>query len=60
MVTLDNIETGKNKLYRHKIPTFSKRVGIEEVLVSNQISLKEKRYNYFIGYLYSDKLRHYI
>ena len=44
----------KIKFYRYKIPIYLKDVDIEEVLVSNKISFGEKKYKYFIGYLYND------
>ena len=49
-----NIEIEKNKFYHHKSLIFLKNVDIEKVLVSNKISLGEKNYKYFIGYLYND------
>ena len=54
ILTLDNIEIEKDKLYLHKTPIFKKNVDIEKVLVSNNISLGEKDYKYFIVYLYND------
>ena len=40
-----------NKFYRNKI---LKDVDTEKVLVSNKISFGEKKYKYFISYLYND------
>ena len=37
-----------------KVLFFLKGVDIEKVLVSNKISLGERNYKYFIGYLYND------
>ena len=53
ILTLGNIEIEK-KFYRHQAPIFWGDVDIDKVLVSNKISLREKKYNYFIGYLYND------
>ena len=49
-----DIETEKNKFYRHKSSIFLKDVDIEKVLKSNKISSGGKNYDYFIGYLYND------
>ena len=53
MLSFDNFEIKKNKLYHHKTPTFLKDVDIEKVLVFNKISFDEINYKYFIGYLYN-------
>ena len=37
-----------------KVLFFKKDVYIEKVLISNKISLCERNYKYFIGYLYND------
>ena len=37
-----------------KVLFFRKDVDIEKALVSNKISFREKKYKYFIGYLYND------
>ena len=42
ILTFDDIETEKNKFYRHKRPTFKKDVDIEKVLISNKVSFGEK------------------
>ena len=52
--TSGDIEIEKNKSYRHKSSIFLKDVDIEKVLISNKISFGEKKYKYFIGYLYND------
>ena len=44
----------KNRLYCSKVPVHVSDVDIEKVLVSNKISLGEKKYKYFIGYLDND------
>ena len=54
ILTFDKIEIEKNKFNRHKSPVPLRDLDIEKVLVSNKISLREKNYNYFIGYLYDD------
>ena len=54
ILTFGDIEIEKNKFYRNKTPIFSKGVDIDKVLLSNTISLGEKNYKYFIGYLYND------
>ena len=54
ILTFGDIETEKNKFYRHESPIFSEDVAIEKVLVSNKISFGEKNYKYFTGYLYDD------
>ena len=43
----------KSKFYRHKTSIILEDVDIEKVLVSNKISLGEKNYKHFIGYLYN-------
>ena len=52
-LTFEDIEIEKNKFYHHKTPIFLGDVDIEKVLASNKISLGEKNYKYFIGYLYN-------
>ena len=54
ILTFGDIVVEKNKFYRNKTPIFLKDVDIEKVLVSNKISVGEKNYKYFIGYLYND------
>ena len=44
----------KEKFTAIKVLLFSKDVDIEKVLVSNKISFGEKKYKYFISYLYND------
>ena len=53
MLTFDDTETEKNEFHCYK-SIFLSDVGIENVLVSNQISFDEKSYKYFISYLYYD------
>ena len=48
------IEKKKKKKCRHKTPILLGNVDTEKVLVSNKISLGEKSWKYFIGYLYND------
>ena len=60
ILTFGGTEIEKNKFYWHKTLIFSKDVDIKKVLVSNKISFGEKNYKYFIGYLYNNRLRHYI
>ena len=43
ILTFGDIEIEKNKFYRHKTPIFLKDVDIEKVIVSNKISLGEKK-----------------
>ena len=61
ILTFGDIEIEKNKFYHHKTPTYQK-IDIEKVLVSKKICFGEKKYKYFIGYLYNMiiKLSHYI
>ena len=59
ILTFGDVQIEKNKFYHHKTPIFVKGVYIE-VLVSNKISFGEKNYKYFIGYLYNNRLSHYI
>ena len=49
----ENIEIEKRN-YHHQTPVPLRDVGIEKILVSNKISFGEKKYKYFIGYLYND------
>ena len=44
----------KQKSYRNKIPIYLKDVDIEKVLTSSTISVGEKSYTYFIGYLHNN------
>ena len=44
----------KNKCCHHKSLNFLEDVDIEKGLVSNKISSPNKKYKYFIGYLYDD------
>ena len=46
ILTFGDIETGKNKFYRHKRPYFLEDVDIEKVLVSNKIYSGEEKYKY--------------
>ena len=52
ILTFGDIETEKNKFYRNKSPVLLR--DIEKKLVSNKISLGEKKLKYFIGYLHND------
>ena len=49
-----DIEIEKNKFYCHNDLICLKDVDIQKVLVCNKISVGEKNYKYFIGYLYND------
>ena len=49
----ENIEIEK-KNYHHKTSVPLRDVDIEKILVSNKVSFGEKKYKYFIGYLYND------
>ena len=53
LLIFGNIEIEKNKNYSNKAH-FSKDVDIDIVLVSNKISLGEKKCRYFVGYLHND------
>ena len=44
----------KKKNYHHKTSVPLRDVDIEKILVSNKVSFGEKKYKYFIGYLYND------
>ena len=50
----DNKIEKKKFFYCNKTPILLKDVHIDKVLVSNKISLGEKNYKYFTGYLYND------
>ena len=52
-LTFSYIEIEKNTFYRHKSLAPLWDVDIEKILVSNKISFSEKKYKYFIGYLYN-------
>ena len=54
ILTFGDTQIEKSKFYRHKTPILLKDVDIETVLVSNKFSFSEKKYKYFIGYLYND------
>ena len=54
ILTFGDIKIERKKFYRHESPIFFKDVGIEKVLVSNNISSRGKNYKYFIGYFYND------
>ena len=49
----ENIEIEKKNYHNQNHVPLSD-VGIEKILVSNKISFGEKKYKYFIGYLYND------
>ena len=49
-----DIENKKKFFYCYQTPIFLKDVGIEKVLVSYKISFGQKKYKYFVGYLYDD------
>ena len=42
ILTFEDIEIEKCKLYRHKYPIFKKDVDVQKVLVSNKISFDKK------------------
>ena len=42
VLKFEDIQTEKNKFYRHKTPIFLKDVDIERVLVSNKIFFDQK------------------
>ena len=46
ILTFDNTEFEKNKVYLHNTPILLEDVDIEKVLVSNKISLDETNYKY--------------
>ena len=54
ILTFRNVEIKKYKFYSHKTPIFLGDVDNKNLLVSNMISLGEKNYKYFIGYLHND------
>ena len=54
ILTFRDIEIEKEKNYRNKIPILLKDVHIAKVLVSSKISLREKDYKYFLGYLHNN------
>ena len=54
ILTFGDIEIEKHKFHRYKSPTFLEDVGIDNILVSNKVSLGEKNYKYFINYLCND------
>ena len=43
ILTFADIEIEKDKLYRYKSPIFLENVDVKNVVVSNKISLDEKR-----------------
>ena len=45
ILTFEDIEIEKNKIYYHKIPIFGGNEDTEKVLVSNKISFGEKTMN---------------
>ena len=53
ILTFSYTETEKNKLNCNKAPIFLGDANIEKLLVYNKISLGEKNYKYFVGYLYN-------
>ena len=54
ILTFRYIEFVKNRIYHHKTPIFKKDVDIKKVWVSKKITSGQKKYKYFIGYLYND------
>ena len=53
-LTSGNIEIERNKFYHHKTLIFLENADVGKVLVFNKISIGEKIYKYFIGYLHND------
>ena len=51
ILMLSDIEIEKNNFYRYKNPFCKRKVDIEKVFLSNEISFGEKNYKYFIGHL---------
>ena len=54
ILTFGDTEIEKNKFHCYKSLIFLEYVDTEKVLVSHKISSDEKKYKYFIGYLYND------
>ena len=54
ILTFGNVEIGKNKSHCHKTAIFWGDVDIEKLLLSKNICFGEKKYKYFIGYLYDN------
>ena len=54
ILTFEDIEFEKNRFYCNQTPVLLRDIDTEEVLVSTKISVGEKNYKYFIGYLYND------
>ena len=59
-LTFGDIKIGKYKFYHNQIPTFLKDIDIEDVLVSNKTSFREKRYNIVLVTYMIIKLNHCI
>ena len=51
---LGDIEIEKIRFYLNETPIFLKDLDIKKLLVSSNISFREKNYKYFIGYLYNN------
>ena len=61
ILTFDNIEIEKNKLYHHKNPILFRDIDIEKVLVSNKYFLGKKTINtLFVTCIIMIKLSHHI
>ena len=54
ILTFADTEIEQDKFYPHKSPIYVEDIDIEKVLVFDKISSDEKKYKYFIGYLYND------
>ena len=50
------ITFGDIEFYHDKSPAFLEDVDINNVLVSNKISFREKKYKCIFGYLYDNKI----
>ena len=60
ILTFGDIETEKNKFYRHKSPVFLKGVDIEKIPVSNKIQQKKTISTLLVTHIMIIKLSHYI
>ena len=54
ILTFGDIAIEKDKFYRYKSPISLEDVDINNISVSNKISLGEGNYKYIISYLYGD------
>ena len=60
IIKFGDIEIEKQKFHQNKKPISIKNIDINKIVVSNKISFGKKRFKYFIGYKYTEKIDLYV